>query len=49
MNAQRCSQRSCAASNVAPPVVHDVLRTAGQPLDRVTRGHFEPRFFIPIS
>jgi hypothetical protein len=27
-----------------PPVVDAVLRTAGQPLDAATLGHFEPRF-----
>jgi len=30
--------------DVAPPIVHDVLNSAGQPLDRVTRDFFEPRF-----
>ena len=28
----------------APPAVHDVLRTPGQPLDQVTRDYMEPRF-----
>jgi hypothetical protein len=28
----------------APPVVHDVLRSPGQPLDPATRAFFEPRF-----
>jgi uncharacterized protein DUF4157 len=28
----------------APPVVHDVLRSPGQPLDAGARGFFEPRF-----
>jgi hypothetical protein len=28
----------------APPIVHDVLRSPGQPLDPATRGYFEPRF-----
>ena len=27
-----------------PPLVHDVLRSPGQPLDRFTRGAFEPQF-----
>lgn len=27
-----------------PPIVHDVLRSSGQPLDLATRGFFEPRF-----
>jgi hypothetical protein len=28
----------------APPIVHDVLRSPGEPLDRATRAFFEPRF-----
>ena len=28
----------------APPIVHDVLRSPGQPLDTATRAFFEPRF-----
>lgn len=31
-------------SRNAPPIVHEVLRSAGQPLDRATRAFFEPRF-----
>ena len=27
-----------------PPIVHEVLRSAGQPLDAATRAYFEPRF-----
>src|SRR5208282_2996572 len=27
-----------------PPIVHDVLRSPGQPLDAATRGFMEPRF-----
>jgi hypothetical protein len=30
--------------NVVPPIVHDVLRSPGQPLDATTRAFFEPRF-----
>ena len=29
---------------VAPPVVHEVLRSSGQPLDLTTRAYMEPRF-----
>ena len=29
---------------LAPPVVHDVLRSSGQPLDAATRAYMEPRF-----
>jgi Domain of unknown function (DUF4157) len=28
----------------APPIVHDVLLSSGQPLDAATRAYFEPRF-----
>ncbi len=28
----------------APPIVHEVLRSSGQPLDRATRAFMEPRF-----
>jgi hypothetical protein len=28
----------------APPIVHEVLRSSGQPLDAATRDFFEPRF-----
>jgi Domain of unknown function (DUF4157) len=31
-------------TTTAPPIVHDVLRSAGQPLDGVTRALMEPRF-----
>ena len=33
-----------AADNGVPPIVHEVLRSPGQPLDHATRAHFEPRF-----
>jgi hypothetical protein len=29
---------------LAPPIVHDVLRSSGQPLDAATRAYMEPRF-----
>jgi hypothetical protein len=32
------------AGNAAPPIVHDVLRSPGQPLDAGTRAYMEPRF-----
>src|SRR5215471_9901090 len=32
-----------------PPIVHDVLRTSGQPLDLATRAFFEPRFGYDFS
>ena len=31
-------------ANVAPVIVHEVLRSAGQPLDTATRAFMEPRF-----
>jgi hypothetical protein len=31
-------------SSVAPPIVHEVLRSPGQQLDTATRDYFEPRF-----
>ena len=39
-------QRSVRGSGpeTAPPIVHDVLRSSGQPLDGATRAYFEPRF-----
>jgi hypothetical protein len=33
-----------AGTEVAPPIVDDVLRSPGQPLDAATRAFFEPRF-----
>jgi hypothetical protein len=33
----------------APPIVHDVLRSSGQPLDRDTRASMEPRFHRDFS
>ena len=39
-------QRSAAgrAPEFAPPIVHEVLRSSGEPLDLATRAYFEPRF-----
>jgi hypothetical protein len=39
-------QRAATANgpNMAPPIVHEVLRASGQPLDAATRGAMEPRF-----
>jgi hypothetical protein len=43
---QRRSENLPDASSVSkvPPIVHDVLRSAGQPLDSQTRAFMEPRF-----
>lgn len=35
--------------NVAPPIVHEVLRAPGQPLDAQTRTFMEPRFGYDFS
>jgi hypothetical protein len=35
---------SSRTAAMAPPIVHEALRTPGQPLDRATRAYFEPRF-----
>jgi hypothetical protein len=40
---QRASVNSAPAGGV-PPVVHEVLRSSGRPLDPQTRAFFEPRF-----
>jgi len=40
---QRAAIGSTAAG-VAPPIVHDVLRSSGRPLDREVREFMEPRF-----
>lgn len=37
-------QASETGQIAAPPLVHEVLRSPGQPLDPVTRAYFEPRF-----
>ncbi len=40
---QRAAVNS-APTNAIPPIVHDVLRSSGQPLDAGTRAFMEPRF-----
>jgi hypothetical protein len=35
---------SSEPANYVPPIVHDVLRSPGQPLDAATRAFMEPRF-----
>jgi hypothetical protein len=40
---QRYSKNHSEISEV-PPIVHEVLRSPGQPLDKETRAFFEPRF-----
>lgn len=36
-------------SDAVPPIVHEVLRSPGQPLDLATRDFFEPRFGHDLS
>ena len=48
MTLQRSSNAS-SASTEAPPIVHDVLRSPGQPLDSATRSFMEPRFGADFS
>jgi hypothetical protein len=38
-----------AQSGTIPPIVHEVLRSPGQPLDRATRAFMEPRFGQALS
>lgn len=38
------SEGSASAGMQAPSIVHDVINSAGQPLDTGTRNYFEPRF-----
>jgi hypothetical protein len=40
-------RQSCISE--VPPIVHDVLRSPGQPLDPATRAFFEPRFIHDFS
>jgi predicted deacylase len=41
---QKKSATPQAATSQAPAVVHDVLRSPGQPLDAATQSHLEPHF-----
>ncbi|MEX5216020.1 MAG: DUF4157 domain-containing protein [Nitrospiraceae bacterium] len=41
---QRRATSGGAGVMEAPPIVHDVLNSSGQPLDEATRAFFEPRF-----
>src|ERR1039458_509494 len=49
---QRKSSHAAApgqSSAEAPPIVHDVLRSPGQPLDTASRAFMEPRFGYDFS
>ncbi len=45
----RRSATSAGSVSDVPPIVHDVLRSSGQPLDTHTRAFFEPRFHSDFS
>ena len=45
---QRSSNRASASAE-APPIVHDVLHSPGQPLNSATRAFMEPRFGADFS
>jgi Domain of unknown function (DUF4157) len=36
-------------TGIAPPIVHEVLNSPGEPLDKATREFFEPRFGYDLS
>src|ERR1051325_1600777 len=42
--AAKDSERATRNSEGIPPIVHQVLRSSGEPLDAATRAFFEPRF-----
>jgi Domain of unknown function (DUF4157) len=46
---RKCSVSAAPQSAAAPPIVHEVLRSAGQPLDHATRTFFEPRLGHDLS
>lgn len=49
-NGERLQRKSAGAhKRIAPPVVHEVLRSAGRPLDPVARAFFEPRLGRDLS
>jgi hypothetical protein len=46
---EAASAVSSQAASDAPPIVDEVLRSPGQPLDPATRAYFEPRFGYDFS
>ena len=46
---RKTESRPATLANAAPPIVHEVLRHPGQPLDAQTRVSFEPRFGFDFS
>ena len=49
LHRKAASAQTAASSHEAPPIVHDVLRSPGRPLDSATRAFFEPRFGYDFS
>jgi hypothetical protein len=45
----KLAEPSQPAISEAPPLVHEILRSSGQPLDPTTRAFFEPRFGHDLS
>ena len=43
-NIQKMSDGQATSASVAPPGVHEVINSSGEPLDQATRAFFEPRF-----
>lgn len=41
---RKAASTASIGPSLAPPIVHDVLRSAGQPMDGATRGSMEQRF-----
>ena len=42
-------QSGPGSNEIAPPIVHEVLESPGQPLDKTSRDFFEPRFGHDLS
>lgn len=45
----RLGQSPTSSGTTAPPIVHEVLNSSGQPLDSATRAFMEPRFGFDFS
>ena len=46
---QRAPARGASGSDAAPPIVHEVLASSGQPLGSATRSFMEPRLGIDLG
>jgi outer membrane protein OmpA-like peptidoglycan-associated protein len=49
LQAKRPEMHRASAEHEAPEIVHEVLRSPGHPLDKLTRTFFEPRFGYDFS